>query len=666
MILETVGFFVLFILLTLLIFYPVGYLILGKNTGKLAGQEVITLSFAVSIVLFVLLALTLSFVHMRAVAVVLLIGINLYSIIRYKFELLKPWRSLSSNVVLLILVFLGILVQGFISFPSGYLYKEGLLFWSSQAFDGFWHVSLMEAVAKGIPPQNLLFSGTYLQNYHYLVDILMGEYYRIFNFFSPLDLYYRFFPVLFSFLMGLSVFSFMGRWKGKAVGNWSVFFTYFVGSFGYVVTYLQSGRLLGGETAFWVSQLNTVVANPPHASAIILLCSFLLSFLIYTKEKSKSWFLISMVIGLIISGFKVSGGAVLLGGLGVASLFRILREKKFDYLILFSLLLASNFLTITFVAKDAESYLIFQPWWFIRTMVVVKLGLLDWELRRQTYLSVGRFTSYLRILQLEGTALLIFIVGNLGARIIGFPLIIKKLLHFKVEIFKSPIDTFLISSALVGFLVPMLFLQKGIVYNSIQFMQYVLLITGFYAAIFTYHFLKKIKPVVPKHLVALVLIALSIPTVIGNFVEFYGGPPNAKISNDELSALSYLKDNSNPGDIILTPPFDVNAKYGYRRNPLPIYAWTGTAYIASLAGRPTYLSCEDMLRQTGYDVDSRLSEENNFFSQKDFSFNRNFLSEKDIAYVYVSTPGKYQIQEEENSLTKVFSNNEVNIYKVEK
>jgi uncharacterized membrane protein len=177
--------------------------------------------------------------------------------------------------------------------------------------------------------------------------------------------------------------------------------------------------------------------------------------------------------------------------------------------------------------------------------------------------------------------------------------------------------------------------------------------------------LKKIKPVFLKYLFALVLIVLSIPTVIGNFVEFYGSHPNAIIDNNEISALNYLKNNSKLGDIILTPPFDNGSKYDYKTSPLPIYAWSATGYVSSLTDRETYLSDEEMASQTGYDVNTRLDEENKFFSQKDFSFNLDFLKNNKIAYIYVPTPRKYSLQEEDNHLTTVFSNDEVNIYRVD-
>lgn len=372
----------------------------------------------------------------------------------------------------------------------------------------------------------------------------------------------------------------------------------------------------------------------------------------------------SFLLGAIISGFKVSGGVVLLAGIGTAALIQLLKDRKLSYLALFLALLLSNFMTIRLLSKDATSFLIFEPWWFIRTMVVVKLGLIEWELRRQTYLAVGRFTSYLRIIQIEGTALVIFIVGNLGMRIVGFPVIIQSLMRFREKIIKNPIETFLLAAGFTGFIVPMLFLQKGIVYNSIQFMQYVLLITGFYAAIFTHNLIKKIKYSWLRYIFILVLTGLSVPTVIGNFVEFYGGPANAVISRSEISALGYLKNISQPSDVILTPPFDVNDKYGYKQNPLPIYAWAGTPYVSALTDRTTYLSGEDQLIITGYDVVSRLSLENSFFSQKDFVFNKSFLRDNKIAYLYIPNPKKYSLNPRANGLEQVYSNDEVIIYKV--
>ena len=128
MIFHTLGSLLLFILIITLSLYPLGYLLLGKNIKKLDGCEVITLSFALSIVFFVLLAVFLSFINTRFLLIFVVAGLDLLAIFKYRFALLLPWRSLSKNSILLILLLLGILVEGFITFPSGYLYNNGLLF----------------------------------------------------------------------------------------------------------------------------------------------------------------------------------------------------------------------------------------------------------------------------------------------------------------------------------------------------------------------------------------------------------------------------------------------------------------------------------------------------------------------------------------------------------
>ncbi len=54
----------------------------------------------------------------------------------------------------------------------------------------------MKEIAVRFPPRMLLVGGVPLKNYHYFVDILMGEFHRLGGF-DPLDLYFRFFTFLF-------------------------------------------------------------------------------------------------------------------------------------------------------------------------------------------------------------------------------------------------------------------------------------------------------------------------------------------------------------------------------------------------------------------------------------------------------------------------------------
>lgn len=655
---------IIFLAICLGVFYLLGFLIIQKSKTKLESEEILALSLSSGIVIFVLIAILFGFLQLRFLVLPVLLGSVVFGFFKFKLAPFSPWKNLFQDRILSFLLLLGILTQGFINFPSGFLYEKGLYFWSSQGHDGIWHVALMEEIKKSFPPQNPIFSGEPLYNYHFLVDVLMGEFARIFPFLTSLDLYFRFFPVLFSFLIGISVFAFVSRWQNnRKIGYLAVFFTYFTGSFGYIVKFIKDGSILGGETVFWASQINTILGNPPHAVAISLFTTFFLAFYLYLQERKKFWFVISFLVASMLAGFKVSGGVVLLVGLGAAAGFELLFNRRFTTLLLCGLLGISNFVTIKLMTRGAEGFLMFLPWWFVRTMIVSRLDWMDLEFRRQHYLAQGTLKANLRVVQLELEAFLIFLVGNMGMRILGFYQLGQEVIAKRFTIFKNQFEVMLLVSMITGFLIPMFFVQRGIIYNNIQFMQYFLLIFGFYAAIATYKFISGVKNGIFKILIMVVIIALSIPTVVGNLVEFYGKPPLSKITKEELLALDYLKSNSSSKDIILTMPFNKYLYTKYPTQPWPNYAWYSTAYIPALASRTTYLSSEEQALITNYPMKERLEKMKTFFDRGDVEFNKKFLAEKNISYIYLN---KDEVEKpfvvEGLPLEVFFENNKVIIY----
>ncbi|MEK7616940.1 MAG: hypothetical protein AAB414_02710 [Patescibacteria group bacterium] len=659
--------FLIFIALSLFVLYLPGFGMIARKKEILKDQETVVLSISLGIVFFVGFAIIFSLLNIRWLMLPIFIFYGLYVFAKYKLEILKPWKVFIKDKLLLILIVLGILTQGFINFPSGLLYKEGLLFWSSQGHDGIWHISLMGEIKKSLPPNNPTFAGEKLYNYHYLVDVLMGEFARIFPYFSSLDLYFRFFPVIFSFLIGASVFAFVTKWKNNIkIGYFGVFFTYFVGSFGYIVTWLRDGNLFGGETVFWASQENTLLGNPPHAVAHVFLTTFLLSLLFYLKERKFYWLIILFILGSMLTGFKVSGGFVMLTGIGAAAISDLIFNKKVHIILLAFALVISNVLTFkAMTSSQASSFLMFLPWWFIRTMIVDKLGWIDHELRRQHYLSKGTWNAYLRVIQLEITALLIFLIGNLGMRILGFYILVRN--GLKMSFLKNPVSVMLLVSMLTGFFMVILFVQKGIIYNNIQFIQYSLLISGFYGAVAAYQLLILIKRKLPRLILFSLIVFLSVPTVIGNLNEFYGPSKTAlaKISNQQLEALKFLRENSMEYEVVLTVPFNKYLKDQFIIQPRPIYAWYPTSYIPALTGRKTYLTSEEQALITGYPTDERLNNMKKFFEQSNPLFNKRFLKEENIRYIYTSKDELISALDlDKNNLDIFFENSEVIIYKV--
>lgn len=656
---------ILFLSLSWFFFYNIGYSILSSKIKELEDQEIIFLASSLGLAIFVGVAVFLGLVNLRWLLLPIVLAAGSYNLIRYRSKSIAPWKIFIRRKTLLLLIILGILVQGFINFPSGFHYPEGLLFWSSQGHDGLWHVSLMEEIRKNFPPQNPIFSGEKLLNYHFLVDVLMGDFYRIFPFFSPLDLYFRFFPVVFSFLFGLGVFSFVKRWQNsQATGYLAVFFTYFTGSFGYFVTFFRNKNLFGGETVFWASQENTLLGNPPHAIAHIFLVAILLCLLLYFQKRRIFWLIITFILGGLLSGFKVSGGLIMLLGVGAAALVDLIFLRKWHLMLLAVALGISNFITFkAMTSKEAASFLMFLPWWFVRTMVVDKLGWIDLELRRQHYLSKGTWHANLRVVQLEATAFLIFLAGNLGMRILGFYALIKDGLRGKF--IKSPIDAMLFASLLTGILMVTIFVQKGLIYNNIQFIQYSLLIMGFYAASSTYQLLTLFNKKWKRIMILLMIVLFSVPTVIGNLNEFYGPgrKPLAQVSNQQLEALNFLKAASSEDDVILTVPFNKYLKDRFKSEPRPIQVWYSTPYVSAISARGTYFAAEEQALITGYPTEAKLEKVNKFFSQEDFDANKRFLREEGIKYIYVTRIELDRLLlAEENNLKVIFENDEVIIY----
>lgn len=656
----------LFLLLTLVVFYLPGKALLSLRTDRLEPQEDLFLSFALGIVFFICLAVVLGLLNLRFLSLPVFCALNIFAL---KKGLLKTavvsLRHLF-NCKILILVFLaGIVVQGLINFPSGLKYPGGVYFWSSQGHDGLWHVALMEELKLHFPPQNPLYAGKPLQNYHFSADILMGEFFRLFPFLSSLDLYFRFFPVIFSFLIGLGVYSFAKRRWSQKTGCWAVFFTYFCGSFGYIVSVFRGGSFFTGETTFWASQGNTILGNPPHTLGIILLTAILVALQQWVLDKKRFWLFVLGFLGFGLATVKVSSGAVLVAALTFAGGYYLLVERKLDLLLTGLFLGVTNFALLKVISPGAESFLIFEPLWFSRNLMTARLGDFDWELRRQHYLWVNSVKSWLRVIQLETQAVLLFIVGNSGLRIMGILAILGKV--FKSFKKLDAIDAFLYSALAASLGVVLLFIQKGLAFNLIQFIQIYLHFLGIFAAVVVAELLKRVKAKGIRFALAALIIFLAAPTAVGNLLDFYGPGkvPLAKVTPAELEALSWLRQNSRITDIVLTKPFAGGAEYRYQSQPWPISGWYSTPYVFVFSGRYAYLSGEEQLMITGYKTEEDLTAIKAFFARKDWTKSAPFLREKGIRFIYLRKDEMEQpLIEEGNQINKVFENDEVVIFKV--
>lgn len=651
--------YILFLLVSVVCFTLPGIYLLKKTSGKFTFWEENILGTVVGFVFFTLLAyllLVFKIPFLLFPPTILLALLSLRNILREK---LNPAFSPSLKLALLAAVFMvGILGQLLIISPSGSFQNQNLVFWSANGHDGAWHIALMEELKKGYPLQNPVFAGERLVNYHFFSDIAPAEFSRFLPF-SSLDLYFRFFPLLYSLLLGLLAYL-LGKKIGGSYGSglWSAIFTYFGGSFGYIITWINS-RTIGGESIFWATQIQSSSGNPPQIAAFVILLAFLYLFLLFIRDKSINWMLFAvctLLAGSLVV-FKVYAGVVTLGSLALVGLYQMAKERKAQILLLS---VSSGLLALVLYLPNtagSAGFLIWEPWWYIRTMIVVdsRLNWLDLEHKRQTYLVEHNLK---RVAQIELTGFTIFFFGNLGTRALGLWQFFKML----GSVFNNYYFLLLVFIALSSFIFPLLFLQKGVASNTIQFMQYFLLLFGVTAAITTAQIIEKIKPAILKSIFIIFVIALTVPTQVGLIYNFYANYPVSRIENNELGALSFLKDHSSANDVILTPSFNKYLKV--KGNTPPIWAWFDTAYVSAFSGRRTFLADTEQVDIMGYDLQNRIKVQQKIFQETDPLSFTNLLKENRIDYLYFPKLSKPLVNLKKTTLSKIYENNIVEIWKV--
>ncbi|MBI2196438.1 hypothetical protein HYU45_02380 [Candidatus Daviesbacteria bacterium] len=650
----------IFLILAVVCFTLPGHAILRKLTPDLDDLEKFTIASVFGLVIFTLAAYVLAAIHLRFLMWTFpLIGI--WSLYNFRKEIFSFRLKISHKIVFLLVFLMGVIGMVAVNAPSGFPYREGIYFWSSHGHDGVWHLALMEQMkTSNFPFQNPELAGAKLQNYHFFVDLLMSEFSRLFQF-SSLDIYFRFMPVVFAALLGLASFIFVRAWgKSEVAGIWAMFFTSFAGSFGYLL-YIPTHLSLGGESIFWVSQTQSVLGNPPHAAAFIITTAFLFCFLKYLKSKKLIFFLLCTILGGVVIEFKVYAGMLILGGLFLAGIFELFFKRKFQVIFLFLSIFLVSFIIYFPNSKNSQDFLLWQPWWFIRTMVVApdRLNWIDLELRRQTYIAEE---NWKRVIQVEATAFLIFLFGNLGMRFVGFWTYFKKV---KENLFKNNFNIFFLGITTASFFVPVFFLQKGVAWNTIQFNQYFLLFFGFLAAITTAELLLYLKNISLRYLLSGLIILLSVPTQLGLLWQFYSNPALSKVSYEEIEALKFLKKVSADA-IVLTSPFNRYERDKYNMPPIPIYAWYDTGYVSAFSGKKTLISDEEQVNIMGYKVDKLLLDRSEAFESTDHQKMNSFLKKYKIDYIYLVWDQKIATSSSFLDVDSVFENKDARIFKVRK
>lgn len=330
-----------------------------------------------------------------------------------------------------------------------------------------------------------------------------------------------------------------------------------------------------------------------------------------------------------------------MGALGLFTLDRMVFKR--DFLLLPLLIVSGLISLLVFLPNNLQSggILVFSPFWFIQSMIDFP-DRLGWERLSLAIHSETIFKSTTAIT----IGLLIFLVGNIGTRI--FSLFSVK------EFFKQRYLTYIV---ILGVVLPLLFIQTGTNWNTIQFLYYSLFLLNIFAGIALSRIYSKLPKVISTLMIGLILL-LTIPTTLGAFKHYLPSRPPAMLPNGEIEALYFLK--KQPLGVVLTYPYNKEAKLKFDA-PVPLFAYESTSYVSAYSGKPSYLEDLVNLEILGVDYKARTNIARDFFNLKEKS--KSVINNNNIQYIYVVRESGFEEDASKMGIEKIFENDQVKIFK---
>jgi len=514
------------------------------------------------------------------------------------------------KITLAIGLILGSIIFSLPLIRSGLNYSFGIGFWGPSGHDMIWHLELINHIKNWGDIPLASFSGQQLQNYHPFYDLLVFYIHQLTSISTPL-LVFQIIPISTSFIYLLFSFLIGQKISHKYIGGiLFVLFNLISGSFGWIYTLITQGKL-AGESIFWSMQSASFQTNPPLVLSLIFI-EILILFILYQKNT-----IITILLLCLLPITKIYGGIAGYLIWGFYSLFS-LSQKKYRPLIY--LLISLPFtLTLFFQYNTLSTSLLeFSPLWFVKNLFNSpdKLFFPRLSSAISTYSLSGNFKLYPILI----ISTLIFFIGNFGLRIVGFLNLCKT---------KTPLITNIFLSLTILSIIPLLVIQKGTPWNTIQFIYYSLFLLNLLSALY----LSNLKPKLLNTFI-LVFIITSILGNLDTYRGFLGNPPPAAIPSAELTALQFL--NNQPKGLVLTYPYDAHLKDSFKSTPIPLYSYETNAYISAYTKQYTFLADEMNLNNSGYLWQTRLLDSQKFFNQNSIYEDRGFLVNNLIDYIYLT------------------------------
>ena len=499
------------------------------------------------------------------------------------------------RLVLGFVVVVGLILHLSIIWPSGSRYcfgsQCGVFFWGSNEHDAVWHLALENTAFTTTPAQMPNFSGASLTGYNALMDqVIYGL--NLVTKIPATIWYFKIIPLLWFGILTFLVIKLARKindsdWYPPAL----LIFTYLGNSFSYFLTLIQHGSLSGASGLLSMQAPQTLTNIQFGLSLPILV-----GILILVKEKSRK-LNHGLVLGFLVAimwGLKFYGGAIASVIVAVYYLINFQRNgwkitiAGLASLVLFSLGSLELFYGLNSVRAGGATF----TWSPLTTVhpIIEESDLVYLPKLANARYSLISHGIGLKLVYIEMITIGIFILMNFGARIIGIWQVGELVAKKKV----SPFDTILMAGMFVGLFAATMFVQKGVWWNTVQFLYYSLFLANIYAAqvLSRLFAAKSLWGTVG----AGIILILMLPNAIDTWRTFTSFPPRSYISDQEMELLNTLKQQ--PGGVVLALP--INAIEVDKNAPLaPLYERYDTSYVAAYSAHPTYLNDQIQLELTG-------------------------------------------------------------------
>ncbi len=511
-------------------------------------------------------------------------------------------KYIKTNFFLFLLILVGFFFQMLIIVPSGtYLcfgQRCGIQFWGAHQHDMVWHLALAVVAFNQWPFVSPVFAGAGLAGYNFLLDWFAYLFTRLKL--PAVLVYFKLLPVIwFGLFTGSVIYLFKKINKSKLELMIFLFFSYFGGSFGFIFS-LWHQRSIWGGSAMLAMQALLSLTNLQYVFSLIIL----IWILIIGIDKKIDWRRGLLISGLVAVSFGLKFYSGIISLLLVGLLFLFNWQGWVRTIINTGITILAVGAAVIFFYNPGTAVktglpLIFSPFAISHSIIE------DSTLFYLPKIANMRYILYQsgwgpRLVAIELLTLIIFLIFNFGSRFFGLIYFGYRLLRKEATRF----DWIILLTAAGAVSLSVLFVQKGIWWNTVQFIYYGLFFGNFLIAELINKLFRSRR--LGLILLAAGLILINLPENLDVLRGFNPVRPSSYIPEYELQALEFLR--KQPKGIIYTPYFnpDIQKKIRHQyREPYPLYAVVDSAYIQAFAHKQAFFNDLHILSITGVDYRPR-------------------------------------------------------------